>query len=342
MDDILFQNALEEFIRSGEFKGLGIGEFVTFEMLTRIERPPSSQIVCVLKGTKGTQKIYIKIYKNIYNYSEKRFIEKISTDFKTNLFWYKNFSQSKGFSTFKPLYLSAKNKVIITEAVNGENLAYLIARGVKYWSPLKLKKLLKDRMYKVGNLLKTFQDFYGLSGSCDYNALIEDIDIRLKILVKNPRSHFTEKERQKVLNFFYRNLSLIQHENLQLVYLHSDFAPSNILVNKDKLVLHDFSQLKIGHPYFDFTRFYHQLELYKYKHFHSSNYIRKLQDTFLEGYGYQKGTENIEFKFFLLRNYFTHYKGIAKNTNEPFISRMYNQWVILNHKKRIFQIIKNL
>ncbi|RMD91405.1 MAG: hypothetical protein D6813_07715 [Calditrichaeota bacterium] len=333
---------IHDFITNSSYEQLGIGDYQGYQVLKFFERPYSILTLVKLIGAKGTQNVYIKVYKNFYKLSQKEFEEGIQSDFETNVFWYKQLSTFKGFTTFKPLYFSIPYKMIITEECPGVNLHGLIEKNAKIYSiPFTLKKLTQY-MYQAGKLLKVFQEFYKEEEYYELPLLIEDVDIRLQKLVANPYANFTETDRKKILDFYNRHLEKASKIPIPMKYIHSDFAPSNILVNKENMILHDFHKVKTGPYLWDLTRFYHQLELFKYKPFlYSPKFISKLQSAFLEGYGFKENTLHIHFHFFLLRNYFTHYVGIARLDGLPFKSFWYNKWVMFEHRRNINKIIED-
>lgn len=335
------QECIENFVSSEEYEQLGIGEYAGYSVLKSFERPFSIFTLVRLRGKKGSKNLYIKVFKNFYQVSQEEFETAIRNDFETSLFWYKRFQYFEEFATFRPIYCSIPHRMIITEECKGVNLNDLIERYAKFYSPADEFRRLLFYVKQVGKLLRTFQNFYQGSEVYDLRLLVEDVDIRLKKLVDNPHSRFTEQDRQKILNFYDSHLAIANRKPIPMKYVHSDFGPSNILVNGDKIILHDFQEVKIAPFLWDLTRFYHQLELFRYKpYWYPTSKIRKLQAAYLQGYGCIMGIQDIRFRFFLLRNYFTHYVGVARLDGLPFLSKWYNKWVIYVHKKNINKLIK--
>ncbi len=339
MNTETYETILDEFSKSNFIQRLEIGEIVKYSYLSSFERMYSSQAVYKIEGKKGIKKVFIKIYKNFHNEQKEKFKATIKRDFKTNLFWYDYLAPIKGFTTFKPVYHSGHLHAIITEHFNGVNIGQLIYKKAKYFPSKKNIDFFSNGISKTGKLLKILQDKKVTDKKYNFNDIIDDVDIRLVKLKNNPYAKFSEKNRQAILNFYKRCVSEFPDEEHSMVHLHLDFTMGNIMLNTDEVALHDFGEIGVGHHYFDMTRFYHQLELLKYKPIYRPGVINKLQNTFLNSYGYTDGPNDLKFRFFLLRHFITHFVGVARLDILPIKQKMYNKWVILNHHKNIKKII---
>ncbi|MDQ7051489.1 MAG: phosphotransferase [candidate division KSB1 bacterium] len=334
-----FEALLQEFLHSPEVKTLNIGKVRETEFLHQFERHFSIQRVYAVKGEAGKQRIYVKLYKNAYKRSEADFLASIQRDYDTNRFWYDKLAPFADFSTFKPLYLSLEHRGMITEEAEGENLGVLVRTQLKFRPSRETLLLLTEYMMRAGQLLRTIQKFPVEPVQFDLETLIEDIDSRMREFVSNPESNFTLEMRQAILQFFREQLPAVRKLPLHIGYLHRDFMMGNLLVSGNKLIVHDFSRITVGPGLHDLTRFYHHLELLKYKPIYRNGHVRKLQEAFLQGYGYAAGPAHPLFRFFLLRHYITHYKGLVKAGNVPLKSKLYNRWVMRRHLENIRELI---
>lgn len=335
------EKVLMSYLTNPASANLALGKIHDYQFIKKIERPHSLLYLYQLNGTTRRKRIYIKLFKNYYKRSESEMDELVRKNFETEKFWYNQFSSVDGFSTFQPLYCSIPLRAIISAESKGNNLARLISNNLAFWRGSNRVAYLESCTFKVGVFLKKFQDFYTGNEKFDLNTLIDDVDIRLKRLTGIPLARFSAKDRESVLQYYQKYLPFAEQFDLQMKYVHSDFSLSNILVNGEELIVHDFNKIGIGHPYFDLTRFYHQLSLLSYKPIFRKKDVLELQNRFLDGYGFQFNQEIVLFHFFLLRHYFTHFIGVAKIKKMPFKSRLYNRWVINQHKKNISQILNH-
>ncbi len=334
------EKALQEFINSSRYRTLNIGSIKQFQLINEFERPYSVQGVFVLNGTKGSISVYVKIFKNWRAKPEKQFKEEIATEYHTIEFWYEQLKEFPEFTTFRPLYYSAKYNCIITENTPGENLAQLIQKKAKGFPKKQDLEQLKTYLFKSGQLLRSFQNKTQQDSIYSYSSLISDVDIRLKQLVKISHVSFNEGDRKEILNFFESHLSKFKENPVKQVVLHRDFGIGNILVNKNQIIVHDFNRLEQGHPLFDFTRLYHQLEMLTYKPIYGKKVIRELQSAYFSGYEFVGDQDDILFNLFLLRHYFTHLLGLVKTRESSLLSRTYSYWVKHRHLQNIRYIIR--
>ncbi|MHA1756123.1 MAG: phosphotransferase [Promethearchaeota archaeon] len=339
MNKNIFNLILNEFLNGQLINNLNIGTLSRFEIISEFDIPQSQQVIARIIGTDGIKNIYVKVFKNTYRKPPHEFKRGIENIFRTNLFWYKKLLKYKEFTTFKPLYYSPNFNAIITEEARGVNLGKITIERTRFL-PSKLKiNLLSKQFKKAGKLLRIFQNFAENDSTYDLKDLMEDVDIRLKILVQNSAVKFSINDRNKILKFYQSYLKNGNFSSIPTGYVHGDYTMGNILVNEEELILHDFGKTGTGPRFFDLTRFYHQLELLRYKPIFHKSAISILQRAFLEGYGFGKDKNDVLFNLFLLRHYFSHYVGIARSEELSIKSKMYNKWVMKNHKKQIQKII---
>jgi len=336
----VLQQTLEKFVHSPAFGDVGIGEFRRFEKIRLFERPYSVQAIYRLVGTEGARNVYVKLFKNWRKKPESQFKQEIETEFHTIQFWYDQLKEFPDMTTFRPLFYDRDSDCIITEETPGKNLAILIQQNARFFPKTSIVNTLANYLFKAGRLLYHFQQKTRQDALYDYQTLIEDVDIRLKQLVTIPAAGFTESDRQQVLQFYQRHLTEAQKRAFPEVILHRDFGLGNLLVSGDAIVVHDFNRLEKGHPYFDFTRLYHQLEMLLYKPIYRPKVIRRLQDAYFRGYGFSEGRQDVVFNFFFLRHFFTHLLGLVRSSESSILSRLYSSWVKHRHQQYIRRIIQ--
>lgn len=335
-----FQAVLEAFFHSPDFQNLELGVLQSWKPVHQFSRTFSIQKVYALKGSRRSTRIFVKIYKNAYGKSDEQFEKAIVQDFETNLFWYHKLHEYPEFSTIKPLFLSLPHRAVITEEARGENLGELVLHELKLFPGKEKLKRLLTYMRQTGRLLRLIQHFETEKSAYDLHDLVEDVDSRMRELVACPGNGFAPSLRQNILDFYNRHMPTAATRPLHICYLHRDFMMGNLLVHGNQLIIHDFSRMHIGPGLLDLTRFFHHLELLKYKPIYRNRAVTALQRAFLQGYGGNITPEDILFRFFLIRHYITHFKGLAFSSQEPLKSRMYNRYVMAKHLQNLRRIIQ--
>ncbi len=325
------QTTLEEFINSDDKQLLGIGEIQDVILIKQFKRPYSVQAVYQLVGQHGERTVYVKWFKNWRNKPVKQFKQEVAIEFQTMRFWYEQLAEFDDVTTFRPLFYSQKNDCIITEAMEGQNLAVLIQQKAKGKVSTTTLAELNKYLHRSGVLLRRFQQKVQQESIYDYHQLVEDVDIRLKQLVNIPRSGFSETDRKRVLAFYEQHINRGDLPPFQQVVLHRDFGLGNILVNDHQVIVHDFNRMEYGHPYFDFSRLYHQLIMLGYKPIYFPGTIRQMLQAYCQGYGVPSIAKTVVFQMFLLRHFFTHLLGLVKSRETSWASRLYSQWVKFRH-----------
>lgn len=334
-----FQKALQEFLLSADFATLEIGEPTTVDCLSKFERKYSSQRVYRVQGNEGSKRLYVKIAKNVYQKPADEFSLLLQQDFDTNRFWHNKLSSYQQFGSIRPLFLSLPYKVIITEETIGRNLGEMIRSQLRFSASKLMQQTLLGHVRRAGELLRVVQEEFKGKYNYDLRELVEDVDLRMRALVANPASHFSEELRQAVLDFYKHNRAEANQCELAVGFMHRDFTMSNLLIDGQKVIVHDFSKIDIGPRLFDVTRFYHHLGLLKYKPIYASRLVSRLQQAFLDGYQYPGQPTDLLFRFFMLRHYVSHYKGLLRDKNRSLKSKLYDHWVMTKHLRNIYRII---
>ena len=334
-----FESVLSKFTHSPEFNNLNIGKARQVRQVSQFERHFSIQRIYSVDGERGSRRIYVKMYKNAYQRSLPKFEEAILRDYETNLFWYNKLAHLNGYSTIRPLFVSIPHRTIITEEAQGKNFGEVVCQELRFRPTQETMRKLEDFMLRTGNLLRVIQDFDVEQKPYRLSELVEDIDLRLRDFIQNPASRFSADLRRHILDFYEEHMAEAEQKLLRICYLHRDFMMGNLLVNGSEIVVHDFSRVFVGPGLLDLTRFYHHLELLKYKPIYADKAVSRLQQAFLRGYDETVTPDDILFKLFLLRHYITHYKGLINDNDAPLKSRLYNRRVMARHLQNIRSII---
>ncbi|MCB9510947.1 MAG: phosphotransferase [Deferribacteres bacterium] len=336
-----FEKIMQDFTQSPNFAELEIGELQSVQCRKQFERKNSSLRLYRVQGSGGSKNIYVKIAKNVYGKSLESFNSTIQQDFDTNRFWSDKLNGYSQFGSIRPVYLSMEFKAIITEETVGKNLGDLIRSQVRFNPSNEVIQTLVGHVHNAGKLLQAVQNEFKGERQYDLQELVEDIDVRMRALVANPAAQFSENVRETILDFYNKNMSEARQSEIQVGFMHRDFTMSNLLVDGEKVIVHDFSKIDIGPRLFDLTRFYHHLGLLKYKPIYSTRVVSELQQAFLDGYQYPEQTTDLLFRFFALRHYLSHYKGLLREKDRSLKSKLYDRWVVNRHIQNIYRIIKN-
>ena len=314
---------------------LGIGTIQSYDILQVNERPYSHVARCVLRGTDGEKRVYVKIYKPFRYGKRKDYSEKIVREFKTTLFWYQKLKDIDGVGTIKPLYIFPGDYTIITEETPGKRFVDMLPR-LKYISTPGTRRHMRTVLFNIGRWLQVFQQIGEIKDQrFNPGDLIADVDLRLRRLVDYKGLYFDNDDRHRILSALHKMARDVTREELRICLLHQDFSLSNILINNDEVVLLDFNDIQKGSIYFDVSRFFHQLEMLTFQPAFRKRVVKDLQRSFLKGYGTPDITEHALFRMFLVRHSFTQLIKIARFNKYSFPQRMVNRWHIMKHFRLI-------
>ena len=339
-----FDSVLQKFVQQSEQLLPEIGKIKQVHLLRSFERPFSVQKVYRIEGQKGSTGIYVKIFKNTYQKSLDAFKKNVRQEYETLQFWYQRLNSHPNFTTFHPLFFDSEHHCIITEAIEGENLGKLVEQKARFYPSPEDARQLEQWLEQAGQLLATFQKLIQPEKTYSLETLLHDARIRLDEMVNNPNSKISVQLREKILSFYQHHMDEAKNlsRNDPPVYLHRDFGMNNILVAGHKLVIYDFNRMEVGHPLHDFTRLYFQLHMLGYKPIYRKAFLQKLKTAYFRGYGFQGSSQNLLFRFFLLRHVLTHYIGRMRRPEQSFLPRLYDQWVLFRHRQLMQRIIEGV
>ena len=152
---------------------------------------------------------------------------------------YEQFRDVPQLSAVKPVTYLEDFGALITEHTDGERLSSRIKRRLNRLSALlgEDERVRRD-CYMCGKWLALLHT-YELPSNLQYNLeeLIEYIDVRLKRLAD--RSGLERDFCGRVLAYLLHILSMVPPEERVRVKTHGDYAPYNIMVSGDELVVFD-------------------------------------------------------------------------------------------------------
>ena len=332
-----YENLLGNFARAMDF-------YPTNLKIVKVWERPFSVVLNVEDRQNQNNAYFIKIYK-IKDFEKQQKI--IEEEFTLSRFWFHKLQQDPQFSVVEPVWLDNQNLVLATRKSPGVNLLKLVNK-LKGTPPKTNVNFVLNGLLRTGGWLKKFQSF-PLSEPVPFvkkNAerslqyLVDYLQIRLVRMVKNSQLDFEQRDREQVLRFLYRQWEQMDNNIPQFVFTHTDFSLSNVLVAKNRITVLDFGKCEINFPFKDLARLYHQLYLLNFKPYFQGKIIKKMQQSFLEGYGMPHAEEHPLFKIFFLIHQLTHLGKLSRYWEHPFGENIYNRFLVKRVLTQIKETIK--
>lgn len=222
-----------------------------------------AEVTFKLKNNKEIQKkIFIKKFKNAeQEYNNFKKIKKITSGpLKMAPFYYD--------------FLKEENLIFVEYIYPAKNLLYEFLKNNIVFHNIDYSKNL---MRKIACWLTSFQSQFNLGENKDFSYFLA---LTKKELTKIPYFSFSEKE--KLIAIIKKEA--IKIKKIPLVY-SADLYLRHLLLYQDRLILVDWDNLKITHPYYDIHALFINLESRtRHPFFFSLRYIKKLEDEFLKTY----------------------------------------------------------
>jgi hypothetical protein len=171
-------------------------------------------------------------------------------------------------------------------------------------------RALLDRACRgAGEWLRQFQR-HEEAGLSDRGELREYIDGRLRRLVANPMTGFTEADRVRVLFVTAWLLGQLPSEELVEVPVHGDCAPEKVMIGDSHVVLEDAARARRGLQFHDIANLYKRIGLYACDRRYSVALIRDVQRKFLRAFD-PVDVQDPRFSLALLINVVNHYTALG-------------------------------
>jgi serine/threonine protein kinase len=332
MQELQFNQLISDIPGTMWEKSLPIGKFLNVEILQRITRPFSFVARCRIRGDRDSRVVFIKRYRNSRNKPPEVFRQKVEKEFQVAKYWYDKFGDSQNFRVVKPVFVIPEKYISVTEESHGKDLFQLVLDEARFVLPKNKLAQLSRYMYNTGAWLRYKQSILSEKDErYSIDDLTEYMDVRLKILIDDKRRRFPGDYREKVLNYLQDKKTQIGEAERLVTISHSDFNPSNILVDGDVVTVLDFGRLVKESYLLDVSKLYFQLSLLTFKPQYRTAVIRKLQQALLDGFGEPKCNQLLLFRFLTIRNTLTHLSGITQFWRQRALEKIYNHWVM--HKE---------
>ncbi len=293
--------------------------------------------------------LYAKVFRpsrqNLQN--QQKYLDRLQTEFEVAKQLRASLHEQREAAIVRPVAYYPELLALVTEEAAGNGLAEIIIAACKRWS---LRNALNQAVLhcrRAGIALAAIQAATRASRRFNAEELLEYAQIRLQRLRDNDTVPFSSEDYKRIWNFLEHALAKIPRAQLGQCGCHGDYAPFNLLADKERVTVLDFSMFKTGSCYNDATYFHHRVEGYLHKPIFSASAIRAVQSAFLEGYNQasNRARDPIEkdllFRVMWMKHVINNYSALMRNrvghgrrqswavrAFHQHVFRRYNDWLI--------------
>lgn len=287
-----------------------------------------------VRAAQGVRHIFVKVFKPRGSSPEacQSARERVAHDFATTRQVHQALGGYAELSAAWPIACFPDELVLVTEEAPGERFDLLLERTA-VWQPSDdtVGELCRVAS-RIGRWLSAFQRVCRSNRRITLEAMREYLDVRLRRLVANPKAAFSQSDRTAVLAHFDATCRNVADDDLAEVLVHGDLAPSNILVNKEEIIVIDFAMATTGGLYMDVARLYTQLDFLKAKPKFRPHVIERLQTALLDGFDPALRPTHPLFRLFELQHVICHTANLSLNPAPP-MARLFNLYQLQRHRR---------
>ncbi|OUR99169.1 hypothetical protein A9Q81_11360 [Gammaproteobacteria bacterium 42_54_T18] len=304
----LTENEFVELVANKDFK---------FDV-ERVHKRRLSDVYLVSISFSGgaTKRVCIKVVKcdrendSLFDVNKKKLIH----EYESHLLSYNDFDHSSQFCVVKPLAVYPDDLVFVSEAFDDSTtLEDMITKALFFGGSDSVGEL-ETLMYSCGVLLNKYhsinvKNIGDLQGTLD--TLKEYILVRIDLIY----AFFNKKQKgyslSRGLGFYQQQFSKVKVDpdagEGELVIIHGDFTPANVLYDGNTLALIDFSESAEALRYVDVGGFVNYLDMLPLnKPFFSSRKVASLKAAFIEGYCAGSNINHLLVEFYQFRYFSTN------------------------------------
>lgn len=328
---------------------------VALTLAKTFSRPYSTVYRFLLEREKGNlansspRALYVKVFrpsqKNLQN--QQKYLDRLQTEFEIARELHARLQDEPQIAIVRPVAYYADLLALVTEEAAGVGLAEILSSTCKHWS---LRNALHQAVLhcrRAGLALAAMQAATLESRRLDVDELLAYVEVRLQRMRENAAAEFSSANEQRVRRFLEHALGKAPRAQLEQCGCHCDYAPFNVLADKARVTVLDFSMYKIGSRYNDVTYFHHRVEGFLHKPTFSAGAIRTVQSAFLEGYNQGAGRErepienDLLFRVLWMKHVINNYSAVMRNRvgqgkQESWavaafhrrVMRRYNEWLM--------------
>jgi hypothetical protein len=273
--------------------------------------------------------IYLKIFKAGGPDRIAKMRARTAHEFETTARTFAHLSGRSGLGVVRPVSCYPQHLAIVTEETPGATLLARLERDAAGFPSEETLGRLDVILSRTGQWLRAFQSMPMQPGATS-EGLADYIDVRLRRLVNLPAAKVTADDRSAILEHVNRLDASVRNDCR--VAVHADFAPGNVLVAGDRVVVLDFAMAATGDPLLDIARLYMQVDLLRLKPQFRARTIRRALSNLLRGYDPTLDSATPAFRLQLLRHHVNHLNTLAAGTAR-FPSSAYNAYVRRFHRR---------
>lgn len=243
--------------------------------------------------------IYIKESSDLEN---DRFNKYIEDEYINTKYIYDNYPELADVSVVKPLMYFNQYKLFFMEEIEGQRLDSIILRSILFRDNKKLQSVI----CLCKNWLTGFQsiDPTDICESDKYDFKSNEITkinhIHRRSLQNCKKSEVVLIDRwYKKLSEYSNNIEITADE---ITLKHNDFAPWNILYDKERITVYDFADIQMDYKYYDLVYFVHSLEKLTSKIPFSRGVLKKMKAQMFKDEGICQYTEKYYAMYFYLQD----------------------------------------
>ena len=313
---------------------------VRLTVVADADREASQVLTVRVAGPADITTLYLKRYKPREEGSHAREMTRsqVARDYEMTARVHSALASRSGFGAVRPIACFPNELVLVTAEVPGLTLSELIERQAS-WVPGSGKLAeLGAVLARVGGWLRAFQDLEPHAGPLSMGDMREYLDVRLRRLRGLRRPVITEDEREAVLRHFDSAAAGVPGSELFEVLAHADLAPSNVLVDGERVAVIDFAMTTRGGVYLDVARLYTQLEFLTAKPHFTQRVVAAMQRALLDGFESGLSLERPLFRLFVIQHLLCHMSSLARNPAPP-VTSLYNSYQLRRHRRWLRDLV---
>jgi len=344
LPDGLIANAFARIVREGT--GLFGGRVAQAVERTRsIRRPHSILVWTLVRFADGSEEsVVVKVPRHRIGSSDadlEKQRRRLRSEYETAVTLQALLHDVGGVATVDPVGYFEDIPALVTRAVPGESLREQIMRRAR-WRPARSKlDALEESCVSAGAWLRRFQDATARSGEeFALEPFVAYVQLRVDRLVALRAGGMNRRLGDRVHSYLLSESEAVTPEERRVSALHADFSLSNILWNSGRIVVVDIPDLRNGSVLHDASRLYHQIGLLRHHPAYLATTVRRLQTSFLRGYGGENASFGTLFRMYLMRHTVCHWLGRLRSPAQSLRERLYNRWVCRGHRLEVERLLK--
>jgi aminoglycoside phosphotransferase (APT) family kinase protein len=294
---------------------------------------PFSHIYRIQVGNNAdARRIYVKIFRPRKDTAEEFdfMVRRVRRDYETTRALHAAMSSEAGLGVVRPIACFPEHLALVTAEAPGEMLLRVFERH-SHWKTTEAgakPQIIAAR--RTGEWLRAFQRTQSAQDLVSIDAVRDYLDFRLRRLVADPQTTFSEHDRRAVLDQFTKRAGEIPPDALRAVPVHGDLAMGNVLVDGSGITVLDLTSVGSGTLYHDLGHLYMQIGLLSAKASLRRTRIAALQRALLDGFQPGLSSAHPLFELMYLQNTVCHLVGLIRQPAGRG-ERIYNWWVARRH-----------